>query len=117
MTTHSCDLDKFDAAARRTDPGADLDVWTASLAPVLDAQALLLGQTRDALAGRIKRYFPIPAADGRPDRVADLWLEQPIPIRTLQRLRRDASLSDEWIDRYYAHMFDLRARRSIAGKG
>ena len=49
-----------------------------------------------------------------PELVADLWLEQPVPMERVLACERRASLSDEWRSRLWVQIIRLRTGRDLS---
>lgn len=66
------------------------------------------------------RYLPLPAEGDHPERVVDLWTEQPIRFETLLTCTRIASLSPEWRLKLWWKIIRLRLgmhyREIVEGK-
>lgn len=110
ITSHSCDCDKFFALREKGLPEEIEMTWPIMVAPVHSPDDLLGGQPGDARAGRMPRYFPLPAEGDHPDLVVDLWREEAVPAVTLLELDRQACLSRETLLAAYVHLWVLRTR-------
>lgn len=114
VVSHDCDCDKyFNEVQRGRATGPEL--WPATVAPVYDLTELRGGQSGDARAGRIKRFFYIAPEGNFGEMVADLWFEQPVSIAQLIELPRVASLSDDWLKRLHIQIWELRTRKPLPG--
>jgi hypothetical protein len=106
---HDCDCDKF-LKPRTPIPEEQQPAWAITVAPAHPISDLTGGRPKAVREGNMSRYFWLPAEGDVDELVADLWLEQPIPIVQLLERRRVASLSDDWRLRLWAQVFDLRTR-------
>lgn len=112
VVSHDCDCDKYFNEVRRGRASGPA-LWPVAVAPVYDLKDLRGGQSGDARAGRIKRFFYIAPEGDHGEMVADLWFEQPVSIAQLLGLRRVASLSDEWLKRLHIQIWELRTRKRL----
>ncbi len=112
IVSHDCDCDKF---LKPTTPVPDQarPLWPITVAPVHLIDALDGARIKLIREDRMDRYFHLPEANGLPELVADLWLEQPVPIVDVLECERQASLSDEWRGRLWAQIVRLRTRRDL----
>jgi hypothetical protein len=110
ITSNSCDLDKFAKERPKLERNQMLS-WPATVAPVYDLDSLDAGGAGDVRGDRHRRYFLLPREGQQPEQMADLWLQQPVPICELERLPRLATLSDEWLRRLWLHAFVTLTRR------
>jgi hypothetical protein len=109
VISHHCDCDKFQAEKEKGD-AHDMARWPIAVAPVYRLGDLQGGQDGDARAGRIRRFFYLPAEADHEERVVDLWFEQPIPAIVLMKKDREASVSDDWLRRLHIQIWELRSR-------
>jgi hypothetical protein len=107
VISHDCDCDK--AAGRGDD--AEPDMVLVSVAPVYPIGFLAGGKAGDVRAGRVRRYFHLPAEDPHDEQVVDLALIQPAPVGTLLGRERVASLSDDYRGRLLYQIWVLLERR------
>jgi hypothetical protein len=109
VTSHDCDCDKY---FHEVNKGAvdNPDGWPVIVVPVYPIEQLQGGQDGNARLGKIRRWFYLPADQGRSEYVADFWFEQPIPIVQLLARERVASLSHEWRQRLHIHIWEMRTR-------
>lgn len=110
ITSNGCDLDKYWELREDLSRNQKL-AWPVTLAPLHGLEGLDHGAAGDARGNRHRRYFYIPAEGQQPEMVADLWLQQPVPLALVQRLERRATLSDEWVARLWLHAFVTFTRR------
>ncbi len=111
VTQHGCDCEKFDHAKEKNQA---TDHFAVQVAPVFEIKHLRDdGKHKDIRSGRVPQYFSIPSEDKRPELVADLWLEQPLPTADLLQLKRVDSLSEEWCRRLVIQIFVLRSRVEV----
>ena len=107
ITSHDCVLDKYLDGKPPLAP-AEAELFVVSVAPVHALDLLSDGRRSAARAGDMPRYFYLPEEDGRPELVADLYLEQPIRFAELLDCTRVTSLSPEWLARLWQQFLRLR---------
>jgi hypothetical protein len=112
VISHDCDCDKF-LKPKTPIPEEQRSIWPITIAPVHPIEELTGGRIKAARERAMPRYFHVPAEDGLPELVADLWLEQPVPIERVLVSDRQASLSDEWRGRLWTQIIRLRTGRDI----
>lgn len=101
IVSHDCDCDKF-LKPKTPIPDDQRPVWPITMAPVHPIEQLTGGRIKAVRNREMPRYFHLPAEAGLPELVADLWLEQPVPMEQVLRCERHASLSDEWRSHLWA---------------
>jgi hypothetical protein len=108
ITSHDCVCDKYLDPKTPLSPEAAA-AFRISVAPVHPVD-LLTGDRRAAVRAReMPRYFYLPEEDGRPELVADLYLDQPVRIATLlDQHPRLTSLSAESLGRLWQQFMRLR---------
>lgn len=107
ITAHDCVLDKYLVPNRITQ--AEAQHFVVSVAPVHPLHLLTGDRPANARAGRMPRYFYLPAEGEREELVADLWLEQPMRFKDLLTDgERVTSLSDEWLGRLWQQFMRLK---------
>jgi hypothetical protein len=109
VVSHDCDCDKF-FSERDRGRLPEPDRFCVAIAPTYPLSELQGGRAGDARAGRIRRFFPLPAEDEHPEMVVDLWFEQPIPMTELLDRERIGSLSEEYVRRLHIQIWELRTR-------
>jgi hypothetical protein len=107
ITAHDCVCDKY------LNPRTPLDEeaaarFTISVAPVHAVDALTGDRRAAVRSNNMPRYFYLPEEDGRPELVADLYLEQPVVFAAVLEQPRLASLSPEWLGRLWQQFLRLR---------
>jgi hypothetical protein len=108
VTAHDCVCDKFVAHRDKLDP-ATAAAWRVTMAPVHPLTDLTGDRQAAAKADQMPRYFYMPAEAGRPELVADLWMEQPVPFAALlDNCERVTSLSQEYLARLWQQWMRLR---------
>jgi hypothetical protein len=107
IVSHDCDCDKF-LKPKSPIPDEQVEVWPITMAPVHPIAFLTGGRQKAVRENRMPRYFHLPADDEMAELVADLWLEQPVPIHTVLQCKRASSLSDEWRGKLQAQIVRLR---------
>jgi hypothetical protein len=112
IVSHDCDCDKF-LKPKTPIPDKAKPLWPITMAPVHPIEHLDGARIKLIRQDRIDRYFHLPGENGLPELVADLWLEQPVPMVKALDCERQASLSDEWRARLWAQIIRLRTRRDI----
>ena len=112
VISHDCDCDKF-LKPKTPIPEEQRSIWPITMAPVHPIDELTGGRMKAARERAMPRYFHLPAEDDFPELVADLWLEQPVPIERVIASERRASLSDEWRGRLWTQLIRLRTDRDI----
>lgn len=113
VISHDCDCDKF-LKPKTPVPEEERPVWPITIAPVHAIEQLTGGRINAVREQRMPRYFHLPAEGDMPELVADLWLEQPVPIARILERERRGSLSDEWRARLWAQIIRLRTGRDAA---
>jgi hypothetical protein len=111
VLTHSCDVDKFDKLKPNV-AGNERKRYPLTVAPLLPAAEFSNGVIGDIRAGRHKRFFLLPAEEGHPAMVADLWSMQQVPLLEVKRLKREATLSPEHLAKLHVHLFVLFSHRN-----
>jgi len=111
VISHSCDIDKFREERPKLATRAR-NAWPVTLAPVYGLENLDAGQAGDVRAGRHRRYFHLPSEAKIPELMADLWMQQPVPIVRVLALKRRATLDPEWVARLWLHIFVTTSRRN-----
>jgi hypothetical protein len=108
ITSHDCVCDKYLTPRTPLTPEA-ADRFAISVAPVHPVDQLT-GDRRSAVRdNNMPRYFHLPEENGRPELVADLYLEQPVRFATvLEREPALSSLSPEWLARLWQQFLRLR---------
>jgi hypothetical protein len=110
VTTNSCDLDKYTELRDSLTRNQRL-AWPVTVAPLYGLEDLDRAAAGDVRAHRHRRYFYLPREAPQPEMMADLWLQQPVPLSVITRLNRLATLSDEWLARLWLHAFITFSRR------
>jgi hypothetical protein len=94
VISNDCDCDKFlDPKTPLTDEARA--AWRVTVAWVQPIEALPPARRKLVRDDRMPRYMHLPAEDEHPERVVDLWLEQPVLMLDLMNCDRLASLSPE----------------------
>lgn len=109
IISHDCDCDKF-FSERDRGRLEEPERFCVAVAPAYPCEELQGGQCGDARAGRIRRFFWLPAERDLPELVIDLWFEQPVPITQLLDRSRRVSLSDDYRRRLHIQIWELRTR-------
>lgn len=113
IVSHDCDCDKF-LKPKTPIPEEQRSVWPITMAPVHPIEGLTGGRIKAVRDGAMPRYFHLPGDEsGLPELVADLWLEQPVPMEQVLTCERRASLSDEWRSRLWTQIIRLRTGRDL----
>ena len=107
IVSHDCDCDKF-LKPKTPIPDEQVGVWPITMAPVHPIEFLTGGRQKAVREHQMPRYFHLPADDEMPELVADLWLEQPVPISVVVGCERVGSLSDEWRRQLWSQIIRLR---------
>lgn len=113
VISHDCDCDKF-FNERERGRLPEPERFCLTVAPAYPCEELQGGQCGDARAGRIRRFFWLPAERDLPELVIDLWFEQPVPMTELLGRQRLVSLSDEYRRRLHIQIWELRTRIAAA---
>jgi len=113
IISHDCDCDKF-LKPKTPIPEDQLPLWPITLAPVHPIEELTASRIKAVRDGKMPRYFHLPENGELPELVADLWLEQPVPMQQVLACERQASLSDEWRGRLWAQVIRLRTGRDLS---
>jgi hypothetical protein len=113
IVSHDCDCDKF-LKPKTSIPDEQLPLWPITVAPVHPIELLTGGRVKAVRDGAMPRYFHLPEENGLPELVADLWLEQPVPMQQVLECDRQASLSDEWRTRLWTQIIRLRTGRDLS---
>lgn len=106
ITAHDCVLDKYLVPNRITQ--AEAQHFMVSVAPVHPLDLLTGDRPANARAGRMPRYFYLPAEGERGELVVDLWLEQPMRFADILSRQRVTSLSDQWLGRLWQQLIRLK---------
>ena len=113
ILSHDCDCDKF-LKPKTQIPDEQRSMWPITVAPVHPIDQLTGGRIKAVRDRRMPRYFHLPEEAGLPELVADLWLEQPVPMEQVLMCNRLASLSDEWRGRLWAQIIRLRTGQELS---
>lgn len=113
IVSHDCDCDKF-LKPKTPIPDDQRSLWPITMAPVHPIDELTGGRMKAVREGEMPRYFYLPEENGLPELVADLWLEQPIPMEQVLACGRRASLSDEWRVRLWTQIIRLRTGKDLS---
>ena len=109
VISDDCDADKF-LKPRTPLTGAEISNFVLTIAPVHPIAELTGGRPKAVRDGKMKRYFLMEEDHGHEELVADLWLEQPIPVVEILERDRIACLSGEWRRRLHVQLWELRTR-------
>jgi hypothetical protein len=107
IVAHDCVCDKFLSPAKPL-TNAQREAWMITMAPVHPIDQLTGGRPDFVREDKMPRYFYLPAEGGRPELVADLWLEQPVRMLDVMQRNRLTSLSPEWLARLWEQFMRLR---------
>lgn len=110
IMSHSCDIDKYDEVKHQLN-GNQKKRFPIQVAPLFGLGHLDASQAGDVRAGRHRRYFYLPQEAPHHEMVADLWLTQPVPLLSVRRLTRAATLSEEYLARLWVHAFVTHSRK------
>lgn len=110
ITSNSCDIDKYEEQHDSLTRNQRL-AFPLTLAPVYGLGQLDAGSAGDVRSHRHRRFFYLPAADGHPECLADIWMQQPVSLELVRRLPRVATLDREWLARLWLHLFVMFTRR------
>lgn len=111
ITSHGCDNEKYFRHKEKETGGHILQTYPVMVAPLYAASGVGdAGLQGDIEAGRVRRYFFLPADDGSEALVADLFYEQPVPAILLENLKPTHRLTREWWLRFLVHLWVQRSR-------
>jgi hypothetical protein len=107
VTSHSCDIDKFESISDRN---ARLR-FPLTVAPVVGLDTVDAEVAGNVRADKHRRFFYLPREGPFSERMVDRWWQQPIPLVLLRELKREATLSDEHLARLWEFDFVSFSRR------
>lgn len=113
IVSHSCDIDKYDEVKHQL-TNNEQKRFPILVAPLYGLGSLSKDDAGNVRAGKHRRYFYISPEGRHNEQLADLWLTQPVPLLVVRSLPRLASLSREYLAKFWAHSFVTLSRKDPA---